>query len=1179
MGGIASADVIITEIMYAPNTTLEGTDTNLEWVELFNNGTSTVDLSSWQLEEKDFDDLNILPGEFIVVARQLIDSDGDFSSFEAYYGNNDSVWNLTDASYQAVDVNFSNALSNSGEIVNLSNGTETKFVVDYTPFISLANSNGKTLIFYKGNFTESAFVNGTPGATNDQFAPDFNKWINPAANNTPVKGLVNVTVNITDAAHRVNVSLINFNNSNFLMDNNGDIWYYVWNTSLNSDGMYNITVFSNDSVGLSVANTLLNLTVDNTPPTFSGIISSPDAVFNTLNVTISTVWNDATSVATVVFEHNATGTLRNFTATSLGSNNFSLIINSSILENQEVVGWKSYGTDSLGNTNNSMSIQTFVVNNRAPTLALDVQNVTWLEDTANSSINLSAHFTDNDGDTLIFNSTIPANINVSINQSTGVVKLTPANNFNGTNFINFTASDGISTTTSNQVTLVVLNVNDAPLLQAIGSLTAPINQLFFFDANATDADTGDTLTFSSNSSIFAISSSTGTISFTPNSSQVASYTIKIIVNDSSGAADSELISFAVSNIAPQITSFFPTENKTIALQVGSQRFSIAFTDADQGDSPIAMWFRNGTSIAPTNASNVTVGGLGIGTYNITVVVTDSASATARQEWVLNVTGSIGGDGLTSPVLSLNESERQSATNVTINQSTFGGIDFGSNVLNFSGVLSLEDAFSISKGLISVDSDTYPGLNKSASIVMKGLSFTKAPLIFTASGFNGTANNASCPSNLCTNITYDTTNKILRFSVVHFTTFFTQQNTTNGAPIIISTPVTTAATDDQYKYDVDATDPDGDTLAFSLVTAPSGMSINSGSGLITFTPTSLGNFSVTVNASDGNLSDLQSYNLIVTKGAKLRITDLDIKVGDNTDKNVQNNSRISKEAAPGDKLSFDLEISNFFTNDEDLEIEDIDVEITIEDIDDGDDLGGDASEFDLKSGKDDNVKIDFEVPVDVDEDTFDVFIEVEGQDENGTTHEILWRLQLEVEKENHEIRVLRASATPSEIKCQRAVSINTEIINTGAEDEDDVTLEILSQQLGINSVTDDIELDEGTNDNRFTKLLTATVSNDVASGTYPLSVNTYYDGKLSDTETISLVAQQCELTEEVKETVKEKPKVEVKTPQPGVEKQPEQPIEISFVDTDAYYLLLSIMIVIFIGTAAFIVGTAFIVLRK
>ena len=249
--------------------------------------------------------------------------------------------------------------------------------------------------------------------------------------------------------------------------------------------------------------------------------------------------------------------------------------------------------------------------------------------------------------------------------------------------------------------------------------------------------------------------------------------------------------------------------------------------------------------------------------------------------------------------------------------------------------------------------------------------------------------------MCGDISYDVANGILRFNVTHFTTFLAATNTTNGAPTITSSAVTNGALNEQYRYDVDATDPDGDTLTFSLTTSPSGMSISSSSGLITFTPTSLGNFSVSVKVSDGNLTDTQSYNLTVGEGARLRITDLDIKVGDKTDKNVQNNTRIKKEAKPGDKVEFDLEIKNFFTNDEDLEIEDIDVQITIEDIDDGDDLDNDASEFDLKAGKDDNAKIGFEVPLDVDEDTFDVIIEVEGRDENGTTHEILWNLQLEV----------------------------------------------------------------------------------------------------------------------------------------------------------------------------------------
>ncbi len=38
------AEVIISEIMYDP----QNTDTNREWVELFNNGSTAVSLSGWQ---------------------------------------------------------------------------------------------------------------------------------------------------------------------------------------------------------------------------------------------------------------------------------------------------------------------------------------------------------------------------------------------------------------------------------------------------------------------------------------------------------------------------------------------------------------------------------------------------------------------------------------------------------------------------------------------------------------------------------------------------------------------------------------------------------------------------------------------------------------------------------------------------------------------------------------------------------------------------------------------------------------------------------------------------------------------------------------------------------------------------------------------------------------------------
>jgi len=90
---------------------------------------------------------------------------------------------------------------------------------------------------------------------------------------------------------------------------------------------------------------------------------------------------------------------------------------------------------------------------------------------------------------------------------------------------------------------------------------------------------------------------------------------------------------------------------------------------------------------------------------------------------------------------------------------------------------------------------------------------------------------------------------------------------NHAPDIYSTPVTTATVGVTYVYDVNATDPDGDTLTYSLTTKPPGMVINPANGLISWIPTSVQtgyNWVVIVSVSDGDLSDFQGFNIVVSE---------------------------------------------------------------------------------------------------------------------------------------------------------------------------------------------------------------------------------------------------------------------------------------------------------------------------
>ncbi len=92
------------------------------------------------------------------------------------------------------------------------------------------------------------------------------------------------------------------------------------------------------------------------------------------------------------------------------------------------------------------------------------------------------------------------------------------------------------------------------------------------------------------------------------------------------------------------------------------------------------------------------------------------------------------------------------------------------------------------------------------------------------------------------------------------------NGTGNAPVIASTPLTTATEGSLYNYTVTATDADEDVLTYSLDIAPAGMSINASSGLIAWTPESaqVGSQSVTARATDpGGLFATQFFTIAVT----------------------------------------------------------------------------------------------------------------------------------------------------------------------------------------------------------------------------------------------------------------------------------------------------------------------------
>jgi|CXWL01.1.fsa_nt_gi RHS repeat-associated protein len=112
---------------------------------------------------------------------------------------------------------------------------------------------------------------------------------------------------------------------------------------------------------------------------------------------------------------------------------------------------------------------------------------------------------------------------------------------------------------------------------------------------------------------------------------------------------------------------------------------------------------------------------------------------------------------------------------------------------------------------------------------------------------------------------------------------------NHPPVISSVTPVTATVGQLYSYPVVASDPDsGDTLTYSLSTAPTGMTIDAITGLVHWTPTlaQLGSQAVTVQVKD-------SFNAIATQNVTLTVTS---PVTTTTIPNVIGQSRAAAVAA-------------------------------------------------------------------------------------------------------------------------------------------------------------------------------------------------------------------------------------------------------------------------------------------
>src|SRR5699024_8279895 len=120
------------------------------------------------------------------------------------------------------------------------------------------------------------------------------------------------------------------------------------------------------------------------------------------------------------------------------------------------------------------------------------------------------------------------------------------------------------------------------------------------------------------------------------------------------------------------------------------------------------------------------------------------------------------------------------------------------------------------------------------------------------------------------------------------------NNKNQAPNIDSSPPTSANEGSSYSYSIDASDPDGDELAYSLNEGPSWLSLSG--NILSGTPgnNAAGSHNIEIEVSDGNGgTDTQSYTLDVS----------------NTNRSPSIDSSPPTSATEGSNYSYSIEASD------------------------------------------------------------------------------------------------------------------------------------------------------------------------------------------------------------------------------------------------------------------------------
>jgi hypothetical protein len=440
-----------------------------------------------------------------------------------------------------------------------------------------------------------------------------------------------------------------------------------------------------------------------------------------------------------------------------------------------------------------------VLNVNDPPVAYS-QSVTTDEDTPVGMI-LTA--SDPDGDPLTYTVVTEPTKGILTGTAPNLV-YTPAPNLNGTDSFTFKASDGASDSNIATVSITVNPVNDPPVVTSTPVTTATEGVLYTYNVEATDADTGDVLTYSLTASPtgMGMDAATGLIQWTPTGDQTGDNEVSVQVEDTSEATDTQAFTVAVMNVNDPPVAYSQSVTTGEDTPVG-----MILTASDPDGDPL--------------------------TYTVvTEPVRGTLSGTAPY-LVYTPTSNLNG----SDSFTFKASDGASDSNIATVSITVNPVNDPPVAYSQSVTTGEDTPVDITLTASDPDGDplTYTVVTEPVRGTLSGtapyLVYTPAPNLNGSDSFTFKASDGASDSNIAT----------MSITV----------NPVNDPPVAYSQSVTTGE-DTPVDITLTGSDPDGDPLTYTIVTEPTKGILTGTAPYLVYTPTSNlnGIDSFTFKASDG-----------------------------------------------------------------------------------------------------------------------------------------------------------------------------------------------------------------------------------------------------------------------------------------------------------------------------------------